>query len=309
MSEVLSQDEIDALLSAINSGSSEADMKANPPADTRKIKIYDFRRPDKFSGDQIQNILHVHDTFARLATAMLSSRLRSLVSVRVSSIDQLTYEEFLRSIPNPTMLGIVSMYPLKGQAVLEIDPTITFSFIDRLFGGSGEGPKTNREITDIEKSAMEALAAGILDSLKAAWNKVASLNFRLSAIETNPQFAGIVPPSEMVILVTLDTQIGEVRGVMNLCIPYLTLEPVLSRFSSRYWYSAEQNEVKSPSFVKESISLSRLKRFARFDCLPWGITARLLSKWQKGKRQKGAALSGRHEYEVLKADSRRSHGK
>jgi flagellar motor switch protein FliM len=237
MAEVLSQDEIDQLLSAISAGEISTE-EVHQPKDQRKIKIYDFKRPDKFSKDQIRTVSIMHETFARLTTTSLSANLRSLVHVHVASVDQLTYEEFIRSIPNPTTLAVVDMDPLKGSAILEIDPAITFSIIDRLFGGQGEGAKFSRELTDIEQSVMEGIIVRVLGNLRESWSTVIDLRPRLGGIETNPQFAGIVPPSEMVVLVTLETKVGEVEGMMNLCIPYLTIEPIISKLSAQYWYSS-----------------------------------------------------------------------
>jgi flagellar motor switch protein FliM len=237
MAEVLSQDEIDQLLSAISAGEISTE-EVHAPKDQRKIKIYDFKRPDKFSKDQIRTVSIMHETFARLTTTSLSAQLRSLVHVHVASVDQLTYEEFIRSIPNPTTLAVVDMDPLKGSAILEIDPAITFSVIDRLFGGQGEGAKFSRELTDIEQSVMEGIIVRVLGNLRESWSTVIDLRPRLGGIEVNPQFAGIVPPSEMVVLVTLETKVGEVEGMMNLCIPYLTIEPIISKLSAQYWYSS-----------------------------------------------------------------------
>jgi flagellar motor switch protein FliM len=237
MAEVLSQDEIDQLLSAISAGEISTE-EIHQPRDQRKIKIYDFKRPDKFSKDQIRTVSIMHETFARLTTTSISAQLRSLVHVHVASVDQLTYEEFIRSIPNPTTLAIIDMDPLKGSAILEIDPAITFSIIDRLFGGQGEGAKFSRDLTDIEQAVMEGIIVRILGNLRESWSTVIDLRPRLGGIETNPQFAGIVPPSEMVVLVTLETKVGEVEGMMNLCIPYLTIEPIISKLSAQYWYSS-----------------------------------------------------------------------
>ena len=238
MNEVLSQDEIDQLLQAISSGESEAD-DFKPVSDTRRIKIYDFRRPDKFSKEQIRTVSNMHETFARLTTTSLSAQLRTLVHVHVASVDQLTYEEFIRSIPTPTTLAVINMDPLKGNAVLEIAPEITFIMIDRLFGGSGDtGGKVNRDLTDIEQSVMEGIIVRILANMREAWTQVIDLRPRLGQIETNPQFASIVPPSEMVVLVTLETKIGEEEGMMNFCIPYLTIEPIVSKLSSQFWFSS-----------------------------------------------------------------------
>jgi flagellar motor switch protein FliM len=237
MTEVLSQDEIDQLLTAISAGDVEAE-EAPKPAEQRKIKIYDFKRPDKFSKEQIRTVSIMHETFARLTTTSLSAQLRSLVQVHVASVDQLTYEEFIRSIPNPTTLAVINMDPLKGSAILEIDPAITFSIIDRLFGGKGESAKVSRDLTDIEQSVMEGIIVRVLGNMREAWSQVIDLRPRLGQIETNPQFAQIVPPTEMVVLVTLETKVGDVEGMMNFCIPYLTIEPIISKLSAQYWYSS-----------------------------------------------------------------------
>ncbi len=237
MTEVLSQDEIDQLLTAISSGDVEPE-EVHQPTDQRKIKIYDFKRPDKFSKEQIRTVSIMHETFARLTTTSLSAQLRSLVQVHVASVDQLTYEEFIRSSPNPTTLAVINMDPLKGSAILESDPAITFSIIDRLFGGQGEGTKVTRDLTDIEQSVMEGIIVRVLGNMREAWSQVIDLRPRLGQIETNPQFAQIVPPTEMVVLVTLETKVGDVEGMMNFCIPYLTIEPIISKLSAQYWYSS-----------------------------------------------------------------------
>lgn len=236
MTEILSQDEIDSLLTAISTG--EVEPEEVTPTEQRKVKIYDFRRPDKFSKDQIRTLQMMHESFARLTTTALSAQLRALVGVHVASVDQLTYEEFVRSIPNPTTLAVVNMDPLKGSAVLEIDPSITFTIIDKLFGGTGEPTKISRELTDIELSVMEGIVVRILGNLREAWSNVIDLRPRLGNIETNPQFAQIVPPSEMVVLITLETKVGDVEGMTNLCLPYITIEPVISKLSAQYWFSS-----------------------------------------------------------------------
>ena len=237
MTEVLSQDEIDQLLTAISAGNTETE-DFRPVNDTRKIKIYDFKRPDKFSKEQIRTVQIMHETFARLTTTALSAQLRSMAHVHVASVDQLTYEEFIRSIPTPTTLAVINMDPLKGNAILEIDPSVTFSIIDRLFGGTGQGTKVQRDLTDIEQSVMEGIIVRILANMREAWTQVIDLRPRLGQIETNPQFAQIVPPSEMVVLVTLETKVGEEEGMMNFCIPYITIEPIISKLSSQFWFSS-----------------------------------------------------------------------
>ncbi len=281
MNEVLSQDEIDQLLTAISTGEIETES-VSQTQEQRKIKIYDFKRPDKFSKEQIRTVSIMHETFARLTTTAMSAQLRSLVNVHVASVDQLTYEEFIRSIPNPTTLGIINMDPLKGSAVLEIDPAITFSIIDRLFGGKGEGTKVNRDLSDIEQSVMENIIVRILGNLREAWSQVIDLRPRLGQIETNPQFAQIVPPTEMVVLVTLETKVGEVEGMMNFCIPYLTIEPIISKLSAQYMYSSVRSggTTENLNILKERLSMIGITVSAEIGNM--NLTVRDLLSLQKG---------------------------
>lgn len=262
MTEVLSQEEIDQLLTAISSSGGMPVDEVSPtiePRKNRNIKIYDFKRPDKFSKEQIRTVSIMHETFSRLASTSLSAQLRSLVHVHVASVDQLTYEEFLRSIPSPTALAVINMDPLKGSAILEIDPAITFSMIDRLFGGTGESSKINRELTEIEVAVLDGIIVRLLGNMKEAWSQVIELRARLGQIETNPQFAQIVPPSEMVILVTLETKMEDVEGMMNLCIPYITIEPIISKLSAQYWYASVRR-----GFTTENLNTLR-DRLSRVD--------------------------------------------
>jgi flagellar motor switch protein FliM len=202
----------------------------------RRVKVYDFKRPDKFSKDQIRTVSIMHETFARQVTATLSAELRALVHAREISVDQLTYEEFIRSIPNPTTIAVVAMEPLKGPAVLEIDPAVTFAIIDRILGGQGAGAALDRNLTDIECAVMENLIPRMLENLRTAWAAVLDLRPHLGQIETNPQFAQVVPPTEMIVLVTLEARIGDVVGMINFCIPWVTIEPIIPKLSARYFY-------------------------------------------------------------------------
>jgi len=247
MNEVLSQTEIDNLLSAVemddfgDDGGMDFGMGCEPSHfhDTKGcVKMYDFKRPDKFSKDQIRTLQMIHETYARLNTTSLSAQLRSFVNVHVASVDQLTFEEFSRSIPNPTTLAIINMDPLKGSAIMELDPTITFAIIERLFGGEGNSIKENRVLTDIEQSVMEGVIIRMLGNLREAWFNVIGLRPKLGNIETNIQFSQIVPPNDMVVIITLETRIGDVEGMTNLCIPYSILESVMPKLSATHWYSS-----------------------------------------------------------------------
>lgn len=238
MTEPLTQDEIDSLLKAISENETK-DISGIKPNTKKisKIKVYDFKRPDKFSKEHQRTVRSMYENFCRQTTTSLSAQLTTLVQVHVVTVDQLTYEEFTRSIPRATTLALIQMDPLDGQAILEIDPTITFSMVDRLFGGKGDSSKTTRELTDIEETVMENVVIRILGNMREAWSNVIDLRPRLTTIETNAQFAQIVPPNEMVMLVTLEAKIGEVEGMMNFCIPYLTLEPIIPKLSTQFWYS------------------------------------------------------------------------
>ncbi|MDR0312093.1 MAG: flagellar motor switch protein FliM [Treponema sp.] len=237
MTEVLSQEEINQLLAAINAGHTKP-QNFKPEPGSRKIKIYDFKRPDKFSREQIRTISIMYETFARMTTNSLSAQLRSMCHVHVASVDQLTYEEFIRSIPTPTTLAIINMDPLKGSAILEIAPDITFSIIDRICGGIGEGTKSQHELTDIEQNIMEGIIVRILGNLREAWTEVIDLRPRLQQIDTNPQFVQIVPPTMMTVLITLETKVGDVEGMINFCIPYSTVEPIMGKFFPAFWYGS-----------------------------------------------------------------------
>jgi len=236
MAEILSQDEIDQLLTAINEGAADDIYSTSIHV---RLNSYDFKHPDKLTKAQIRTISIIHETFARLTTNSLMTQLRSKCHIHVASVDQPTYEEFIRSISTPTTLAIINMDPLKGLAVLEIDPTISFAIIDRLFGGAGGGEtEFHHELTDIELNIMEGIIVRMLGNLREAWNRVIDFDLRprLGQMDTNPQFAQIVPPSEMVVLITLETNIKGVEGIINICIPYLTIEPIVDKLSSLFWF-------------------------------------------------------------------------
>ncbi len=235
--DVLSQSEIDELLSALSTGVVTAeDMKIEQSQ--RKVKVYDFKRPDKFSKDQIRTLYMLHENFARLLNTYLAAHLRSFVNINVASVDQLTYEEFIRSLPNPSVINIFQMRPLKGNVLLEINPNIVFAIIDRLFGGPGAPPAKPRPLTDIEEVIVKRLLAKALENFQDAWKQVISLDPHMEAIETNPQFTQIVPPNDMVVIITLQAKIGQAEGLLNICIPYLVLEPIMSKLSTTFWVAS-----------------------------------------------------------------------
>jgi len=275
MAEVLSSEEIDQLLTAINSRSAEPE-EFRPAGNTRKIKMYDFKRPDRFSRAQIRNISIVHENFARLITAYTSAKCRAMCHAHVASVDQLTYDEFLRSIPSPATLAVIDMHPLTGDAVLEIDPACTFAILDRILGGPGDS--TQHELTDIEKSLMEGVIQKIIGNLREAWQPLINLQPKLTEIKTNPQFVQIVPLTEMIILVTIEFKISDVEGMINLCVPYLTVESILGKLSADGVYNLHKiNSKKSDAQKVDIKNLNGLKKTIRAEYLRKEMTIDQLS--------------------------------
>lgn len=245
MADILSQNEIDALLSAFATGEGDADIGGGDDDErVREVKVYDFNHPDRFSKDQIRTMHNLHDHFARIFSISLSAFLRTIVEVKLVSVDQISYEEFIRSIPNPTSLNIINMDPLEGKALMELSPTLSFPVVDRLMGGQGNVFKKNRELTEIEQTIIEKVLYRAFDCLHEAWGNVLPLNLSLEQSETNPQLLmQLYLPSEMVILMTFEVTLGDISGTLSFCIPYPTLEPIASQLSSSSWFAASKKEL------------------------------------------------------------------
>jgi flagellar motor switch protein FliM len=235
--EALSQDDIDQLLGAISKGE-VFEEEGNPQQQQPKIKIYDFKRPEKFTKEQIRSISLIHESFSRAASAALSTELRELTRVQVASVDQLTYEELMRAVPNPSTFAVLDMAPLRGRTLLEIDPSLTFSLINRLTGGQGNAAKVSRGLTSLEKPLISQTVLQLLGLLGEAWSTILDLRPIILSLENNPLLVTIVPPKEMVMLITFEMRIGETGGLMILCLPFLTIEPIVPKLSARYWYTS-----------------------------------------------------------------------
>lgn len=246
--DVLSQSEIDKLLSALSDGSVSAEtVKAEE--EQRKVKVYDFKRPDKFSKDQIRTLQMLHDNFGRLLNTYLSTSLRSLVDVTVVSVEQLTYQEFVQSLANPSVIGVLAVPPLKGNVVMELNTSIAFSIIDRVFGGTGANTVKPRSLTEIEEAVIRKTFTKAIGFFREAWGNVVQMNPTLEVMESNPVFVQIVPPSDMVVIVTLKIVTGEVEGFMNICIPYLVLEPIMSKLTTTFWVASSVSKESRPEQV------------------------------------------------------------
>ena len=213
--------------------------------------VYEFKRPDRFSKDQIRTLFMLHESFSRLLNTYLSASLRTMVDIEVLSVEQLTYQEFVQSMGNPSVIGILALPPLKGNIIIEVGTDLAFAYVDRVFGGEGRPGVKSRALTDIETAVMRRFIDTVTNYFKEAWSNVVEFRPNFETMETNPQFAQIVPPSDMVVLVTIHVKLGDVDGMMNICIPYLVLEPVMSKLTTSFWVAASADRESSPEQVAE----------------------------------------------------------
>ncbi len=234
MSDVLSQEEIDKLLQSLSSG--EVSLEEIEEKE-KKVKPYDFKRPSKFSKEQLRTFEMIHENFARSVSTYLSGRIRSFVNVNLASVDQITYEEFTRSLPNPSFIVVFSARNLMGSAVFEMGLEIFYTILDLMLGGPGI-PISNRSPTDTEVAIMRKEIINILTHLAQAWEDIQEFVPNIENIESNPQFVQVAPPSEMVVLVTLYMSVGKTEGFMNICWPSSMIEPFSEKLSARLWFTA-----------------------------------------------------------------------
>ncbi|MFO0945354.1 MAG: flagellar motor switch protein FliM [Planctomycetota bacterium] len=256
MSDVLSQSEVEALLAALDQGGgAESAMAAGPsagptlptradaaslPAD---ITLYDFKRPERVSKDHMRSLQTIHEGFSRNLSASLSGFLRTIIDVKLVSVDQLTYSEFIFSLENPTCFNVLTCAPLEGYMVLEINPSIVYPILDRLLGGGrGDVLIPRRPLTEIETRLVGRITKLATEGLKTVWANVLPINFKIDRIESNPQLVYIVPPNEVIVLVSFEIAIGDLRGMMNLCIPFNVIEPVVDKLSTNTWMSYSRKE-------------------------------------------------------------------
>jgi len=236
MPRLLSQEEIDALLTQVPEEAEKEPGGIGGAASGKSAQLYDFKRPDRLSKENVRSLHLIHDRFARSCSASFSAYLRTMSDVNLLSVDQFTYFEFLMSLPDPTCLNILSMRPLEGNAALEMNPSIVFPVIDKLLGGPGLPLAEVREMTDIEFGIIEGMLKRSLKDLEDAWSQAIKVEISIVERETTPQLMQIAAPNEPVVLVTFEIKIADLSGMMNLCIPSRMLEPVMNRFTQD-WYS------------------------------------------------------------------------
>ncbi len=246
MADILSQDEIDALLSSVGGDGGGAEVSSAAASDvlthvgTRpppNVNPYDFRRPERVSKDQIRALGSIHEVFSRNFGAALSAYLRTIVDFRVVSVEQLTYAEFIFSLPNPTCFVVVEAPPLEGQMCLELSPLIIYPIVDRLLGGTGSRVYIPpRAMSSIEWVLARGVVEQALEYLSEVWHNLVEARFRIVATESNPHLVHIVAPTEVVVLITFEIKLGQNAGTMTLCIPFNTVESVLSHVTSQAWF-------------------------------------------------------------------------
>ena len=239
MADVLTQNEIDALLKQLSSG--ELDVDTIEDNQTAKVKEYDFSRPAKFSKEHLRTLEIIFEHFGRLLSSNLPAYLRKNVQVEVMNSEAVTYSEFSNALSNPVLLAIVNMSPLSGNIILELATNIGYTIIDRLLGGVGEPLEKVRDFSEIELSILEKIFNVIIELLREPWGNVVEIDPYLERIETNSQFAQIISPAEMIAIVTININIGGIEGLMNVCLPFLTLEDVMDKLNTKYWFSTMQD--------------------------------------------------------------------
>ncbi len=235
MADILSQEEIDALLDVVEDDGEEVfeGDDGERHDSQRQVTLYDFKRPNRVSKEQLRAFRGIHDKMARSLASQISSIMRSIVEIQLHSVDQMTYGEFLMSLPNPTSFNVFSVKPLEGSGVIEINPSIAFPMLDRLLGGKGEPFDASREFSDIELSLFETILRVMMSTLKEAWGPVMDIYPTVESKESSPNVVQIVAQNEIVVMVVMEIIIGQSSGMMNICYPVISLEPVLPKLASR----------------------------------------------------------------------------
>ncbi len=238
MNETLSQSEIDALINSIAGGESQIlEREVSQP----EAKKYDFRRPNKFTKDQLRTLYMINENFARIVSNFLSGYLRNSIKITIESVEQTTYEEFLVSVFTPTLLTIFQMEPLEGVAVFEFNHDFTYPAIDLLFGGTGKKANRVKELTEIELRVLRKLNEKLLENMALAWTDVYRFTPLIEALETNPQYNQILSPNETVAIITFSAEVANNRSIINLCLPYGTLKEAISNLTAMNWFAAQQD--------------------------------------------------------------------
>ena len=238
MGEVLSQSEIDSLLAALSTG--ELDAEEMQKKDERQVRNYDFARPAKFSKEHLRTLEIIYEHYGRLLSTNLPLYLRKNVQISVVSSETVVFSEFSNALSNPAILGIVNFAPLPGTIILELAPNLGFAMIDRMLGGQGVPIDKTRDFSEIELTILDKILVMCMQLMKEPWRNVVDIDPFLERIETNPQFAQIIAPNDMIAIITLSIKVGDVEGLMNICLPFFTVEDVMDKLNTKFWYSTMQ---------------------------------------------------------------------
>jgi flagellar motor switch protein FliM len=266
MSKTLSQWEIDALLNSIgNEDTAAAASSGAPPLSERQIKLYDFRRPDRFSKEHIRAIQNIHETFARVTASSLSSYLRATTTVSLSSIEQVVYDEYIHQLSNPTLVNLIELQPLAGRIVVEMNMNLGLAMLDRMMGGGGQMSMRRSELTDIELALLRSLGATISAGLRDGWTAVADLQPVLVETVLNADLVQAALPGDIAALLLFEVHTLGISGTISICIPHPVIEPLMDRLNTQAWFSS--NSRKSGS-EDDRLKLANGIRGAR---LPVGV--------------------------------------
>lgn len=238
MGEVLSQNEIDNLLAAYSAG--ELDVDQMQENNEKQVKNYDFSRPTKFSKEHLRTLEIIFEHYSRLISTNLPVYLRKNVQVTVASSETVTFNEFTNALSNPVILGIIDFAPLNGTIILDLATNLGYAMLDRMLGGSGVPLEKTRDFSEIELTIIQKILVMFTQLLREPWKNVVDISPVLSRLETNPQFAQVIAPNDMIAIVTLNMKIGDVEGFMNVCLPFFTLEEIMDKLNTKYWFSTMQ---------------------------------------------------------------------
>lgn len=253
MGEVLSQSEIDNLLAALNAG--EFDIDQMQGEEEKQVKDYNFNRPTKFSKEHLRTLEIIFEHYGRLVSTNLPVYLRKNVQVTVASSETVTFSEFTNALSNPVILGIINFAPLNGSIIMDLQTNLGYAMLDRMLGGSGQPLSKTREFSEIELVIIQKILVMLTQLLREPWKNVTELNPMLSRLETNPQFAQVIAPGDMIAIVTLNMKIGDTEGFVNVCLPFFTLEDVMDKLNTKYWFSTmqENNDENYEIFIESLI--------------------------------------------------------
>ena len=268
--DVLSEEEVESLLSAIDPGLPQPKSEPTPAQTTSaastetidKVSPYDFKRPERVGKEQMRALQFLHEGFGRSFGAAVSALLRTIIEVRLTSVDQLTYGEFVFSLENPTCFNLLRAHPLDGNIILDLNPSILYPIIDRLLGGGKNSePYGRRPLTEIELLLVSRITSIFTQELEKAWENVLELEVSVERVESNPQLVQVVPPNEVVVLISFELTLGDIRGMMNLCIPFNSIERISSKLTANSWvgYSRRESTPESIETITHRLDGSRVQ--------------------------------------------------